>query len=131
LDFSGAYTVVTCNSARRISKTMRLLIIISIFLFSHMRTFSQTTRIPGTYIMDAGKKKYAIKLKGSDKTGKCKWKRKDGGFTVIQFGKWYLSNDTLTIDFRSGSIPQTKYIYNANTLTGIRNDKSVYNKQTS
>jgi hypothetical protein len=80
--------------------------------------------------MISGKKKYLIKLKGSDNSGKCKWRRKDAGYTVIQFGKWQLSRDTLTIDFRSGSIPQTKYIFNNNTLTGIRNDKSVYNKQT-
>ena len=78
--------------------------------------------------MDFGKKKYLIKLKGSDKSGKCKWRRKDAGFIVIQFGKWRLSNDTLTINFRSGSIPQTKYIYNTNTLTGLQNDKAVYNK---
>lgn len=80
--------------------------------------------------MDSGKKKYSIKLKGVDLQGKCNWKRKDGGYTVIQHGNWRLSNDTLTILFRAGSIKETKYIFTGNSLTGLLNDKSIYNKQT-
>jgi len=80
--------------------------------------------------MNAGKKKYLIKLKGSGQKGKCKWKRKDAGYIIIQYGKWRLSNDTLTIFYRTGSIKQTKYIYRDNTLTGFLNDKTTYNKKT-
>ena len=112
---------------------MKLLLNIILIFFIQKTILSQSTSptlIRGTYIMDTGKKKYLIKLKSSDSHGKCKWKRKDAGYIVIQNGKWNLSNDTLTIKFRAGTIKETNYIYRDNTLTGIRNDKSVYNKQT-
>lgn len=107
---------------------MKTQIIIPLSLLFYTPTFSQPTKIQGTYTMKADEKKYRIKLKGSDTAGKCKWTRRDAGFIIIQFGKWKLSNDTLTINFKSGSIAQTKYVYKPNTLTGFRNDKQVYNK---
>ena len=80
--------------------------------------------------MNTDSKKHLIVLKGSDYKGRCRWKKKEGGFTIIQYGKWTLLHDTLRIKFGTGRGKLTSYVYNNNELIGFRKDNAVYKRKT-